>query len=48
MFQTVTGGELLLQTFTGPGLVWVAPTQGVYERIARAGGETRPTNEPDN
>ncbi|MBK8168552.1 MAG: AIM24 family protein [bacterium] len=47
LLQTVTGGELLLQTFTGPGLVWVAPTQGVYERIARAGGETRLDAAPD-
>lgn len=41
LLQTVTSGELLLQTFTRPGTVWVAPTQGAYERIARAGGGTR-------
>lgn len=33
LFQSVTSGEGLLQTFTGPGMVWVAPTQGVYDRI---------------
>lgn len=34
--QTATGGELLLQTFTGPGRVWLAPTQGVYPRGVRS------------
>ena len=33
IFQTVVSGELLLQTFTGPGTVWLAPTQPVYEDI---------------
>ncbi|MGB2682539.1 MAG: AIM24 family protein [Candidatus Competibacter sp.] len=46
--QTATGGELLLQTFTGPGRVWLAPTQGVYDRIARAGGDTRLDAAPDS
>ena len=32
-FQSVTSGEGLLQTFTGPGMVWIAPTQGVYDKI---------------
>ena len=32
-FQSVTSGEGLLQTFTGPGIVWIAPTQGVYDKI---------------
>jgi|GEM_PF-276030 len=31
--QTVTSGELLLQTFTGTGSVWVAPTMNVYRDI---------------
>jgi uncharacterized protein (AIM24 family) len=35
LFQTVVSGELLLQTFTGPGTVWLAPTQPVYEDIQR-------------
>lgn len=33
LFQSVTSGEGLLQTFTGPGMVWIAPTQGVYDKI---------------
>ena len=33
LFQSVTSGEMLLQTFTGPGIVWLAPTQGIYEKI---------------
>ncbi|MEI7796768.1 MAG: AIM24 family protein [Methylococcaceae bacterium] len=37
-FQSVTSGELLLQTFTGPGMVWLAPTQGVYDKMKRPYG----------
>jgi len=37
LFGTLTGGEGLLQTFTGTGEVWVAPTQAVYDRIASGG-----------
>lgn len=33
IFGTVVSGELLLQTFTGPGMVWLAPTQGVYDKM---------------
>ncbi|MCX7088183.1 MAG: AIM24 family protein [Methylococcales bacterium] len=33
LFQSVTSGEGLLQTFTGPGLVWLAPTQGIYNKM---------------
>ena len=33
LFQSVTSGEGLLQTFTGPGIVWLAPTQGVYDKL---------------
>ncbi len=33
LFQSVTSGEALLQTFTGPGIVWLAPTQGIYDKI---------------
>jgi uncharacterized protein (AIM24 family) len=33
LFQSVTSGEGLLQTFTGPGLVWLAPTQQIYNHI---------------
>lgn len=37
-FQSVASGEGLLQTFTGPGMVWIAPTQGVYNKIDKWGG----------
>jgi len=35
---TSVSGEGLLQTFKGTGTVWIAPTQGVYERLATPGG----------
>ena len=35
---TSVSGEGLLQTFEGNGFVWVAPTQGVYEKLKRMGG----------
>ncbi len=38
LFQSVTSGEGLLQTFTGPGIVWLAPTQGVYNKIKMMNG----------
>jgi uncharacterized protein (AIM24 family) len=38
LFQSVTSGEGLLQTFTGPGVVWLAPTQVVYDRIKQQNG----------
>lgn len=38
LFQSLSGGEGLLQTFEGPGMVWIAPTQVVYERIKLSGG----------
>jgi len=31
---TSVSGEGLLQTFSGTGTVWIAPTQGIYERLA--------------
>ena len=31
---TSVSGEGLLQTFSGTGSVWIAPTQGVYEKMA--------------
>jgi uncharacterized protein (AIM24 family) len=31
--QSATSGEGLLQTFTGPGVVWIAPTEEVYKRL---------------
>jgi uncharacterized protein (AIM24 family) len=35
---TSVSGEGLLQTFQGTGQVWLAPTQGVYDRLATPGG----------
>ncbi len=35
--QSATSGEGLLQTFTGPGVVWIAPTEDVYKRLAMLG-----------
>ncbi len=37
LFQSLSGGEGLLQTFEGPGAVWIAPTQVVYNRIKQIG-----------
>ncbi|MET1080201.1 MAG: AIM24 family protein [Pseudomonas sp.] len=38
LFQSVTSGEGLLQTFTGPGVIWLAPTQAVYAKLKMANG----------
>jgi uncharacterized protein (AIM24 family) len=35
---TSVSGEGLLQTFRGTGQVWLAPTQGIYDRLATPGG----------
>lgn len=35
---TSVSGEGLLQTFEGTGYVWIAPTQGIYERLAHPEG----------
>lgn len=35
---TSVSGEGLLQTFSGSGSVWIAPTQGVYEKLASQQG----------
>lgn len=35
---TSVSGERLLQTFEGSGYVWIAPTQGVYEKLSRPEG----------
>jgi uncharacterized protein (AIM24 family) len=35
---TSVSGEGLLQTFQGTGQVWLAPTQGVYDRLATPNG----------
>ena len=36
--STSVSGEGLLQAFSGTGSVWIAPTQGVYEKMATAAG----------
>jgi uncharacterized protein (AIM24 family) len=38
IISTAVSGEGLLQTFEGRGFVWIAPTQGVYEKLAIPGG----------
>ena len=35
---TAVSGEGLLQTFNGDGTVWIAPTQGVYEKMVSIEG----------
>lgn len=35
---TSVSGEGLLQTFEGTGQVWIAPTQGIYQKLATPGG----------
>lgn len=37
LFGTLTSGEGLLQTFTGHGEVWIAPTQAIYDKIQQTG-----------
>ena len=37
LMGTATGGEGLLQTFTGTGEVWLAPTQSIYQRMKYEG-----------
>lgn len=34
LLASATSGEGLLQTFSGTGYVWLAPTQGIYEKLA--------------
>lgn len=41
---SLTAGEGLLQTFTGTGEVWLAPTQSIYERIRYLGLRNVATN----
>ncbi len=36
--STSVSGEGILQTFSGTGKVWLAPTQGVYEKLATKDG----------
>jgi uncharacterized protein (AIM24 family) len=38
LLNTAVSGEGLLQTFQGKGYVWIAPTQGIYERLATSEG----------
>jgi uncharacterized protein (AIM24 family) len=43
---TSVSGEGLLQTFSGIGSVWIAPTQGVYEMLATSEGINRLAKAP--
>lgn len=36
--STAVAGEGLLQSFQGVGKVWIAPTQGIYQRLSTQGG----------
>lgn len=36
--STAVSGEGLLQSFEGIGKVWIAPTQGIYQRLSTTGG----------
>ncbi|MEM7586330.1 MAG: AIM24 family protein [Acidobacteriota bacterium] len=38
LLSSAVSGEGLLQTFEGTGSVWIAPTQGVYEKLVQQGG----------
>ena len=38
LIGSLVSGEGLLQTFSGTGEVWIAPTQGVYEKLVTAKG----------
>lgn len=38
LLASSVSGEGLLQTFQGKGNVWIAPTQGVYEKLANGTG----------
>lgn len=38
LIGSAVSGEGLLQTFSGTGEVWIAPTQGVYEKLATPKG----------
>lgn len=38
LLSTSVSGEGLLQTFTGTGKVWLAPTQSVYEKLVSQNG----------
>lgn len=35
---TAVSGEGLLQTFSGDGFVWIAPTQGIYDQLTQISG----------
>ncbi|MBT60756.1 MAG: transcriptional regulator [Euryarchaeota archaeon] len=38
LIGSLVSGEGLLQTFSGQGEVWIAPTQGVYEKLTSSRG----------
>lgn len=38
LVSAAVSGEGLLQTFEGEGFVWIAPTQGIYEKLSKPEG----------
>ena len=46
IMSTLVSGEGLLQTFQGSGKVWIAPTQGVYEKLTSVKGLSNLANNP--
>jgi hypothetical protein len=43
---SLVSGEGFLQTFSGRGNVWIAPTQGVYEKLTSQRGMRDLANNP--
>tara|TARA_Y100001980_G_C14502066_1_gene277949 strand:+ start:113 stop:1168 length:1056 start_codon:yes stop_codon:yes gene_type:complete len=48
IMSTLVSGEGLLQTFVGSGKVWIAPTQGVYEKLTSVKGLTNLADNPSS
>ena len=48
IMSTLVSGEGLLQTFSGSGKVWIAPTQGVYEKLTSTKGLVNLADNPSS
>jgi len=48
IMSTLVSGEGLLQTFAGSGKVWIAPTQGVYEKLTSTKGLVNLADNPSS
>lgn len=46
IMSSLVSGEGLLQTFSGRGNVWIAPTQGVYEKLTSTKGMSSLADNP--